>query len=40
VNVTQKLAKPYRRKLDLAKGRVDLSHSSGGRATSVKASRA
>jgi hydrogenase expression/formation protein HypE len=32
VNVTQKLAKPYRRKLDLANGRVDLSHGSGGRA--------
>ena len=32
MNVTQKFAKPYRRKLDLANGRVDLSHGSGGRA--------
>lgn len=32
MNVTQKPAKPYRRKLDLANGRVDLSHGSGGRA--------
>ncbi|MGZ9092654.1 MAG: hydrogenase expression/formation protein HypE [Rhodoplanes sp.] len=32
MNVTQKLAKPYRRKLDLVNGRVDLSHGSGGRA--------
>ena len=32
VNVTQKLTKPHRRKLDLANGRVDLSHGSGGRA--------
>jgi len=32
VNVTQKPAKPYRRRLDLANGRVDLSHGSGGRA--------
>ena len=32
MNVAQKLTKPHRRKLDLANGRVDLSHGSGGRA--------
>ena len=32
MNVTQKVTKPYRRKLDIANGRVDLSHGSGGRA--------
>ncbi len=32
MNVTQKAIKPVRRRLDLANGRVDLSHGSGGRA--------
>jgi hydrogenase expression/formation protein HypE len=32
VNVTQKIATPHRRRLDLVRGRVDLSHGAGGRA--------